>query len=84
MPLVKESTEFKNSYSDLSDFCHKYQEPVIITRNGESDIAVMSIEAYEEITGVRKLIKLLEEADNDIDNGNYLTEEEMDRELDLL
>jgi hypothetical protein len=46
MPLVKESTDFKNSYSDLSDFCHKYQEPVIITRNIESDIAAMSIKTY--------------------------------------
>jgi prevent-host-death family protein len=84
MPLVKESTDFKNSYSDLSDFCHKYQEPVIITRNGESDIAVMSIKTYEEITGIRRLTDLLEEADNDVENGNFLTEEEMDREMDLM
>jgi prevent-host-death family protein len=84
MPLVKESTDFKNSYSDLSDFCHKYQEPVIITRNGENDIAAMSIKTYEEITGIRKLVDLLEEADNDVENGNFLTEEEMDREMDLM
>ena len=84
MPVIKESTEFKNSYYDISDFCHKYQEPVIITKNGESDIAVMSIKIYEEITGIRNLIDLLEEADNDIEAGNFLTEEEMDKKLDLL
>jgi len=84
MPVIKESTEFKNSYYDISDFCHKYHEPVIITRNGESDIAVMSMQTYEEITGIRDLINLLEEADDDIENGNFLTEEEMDKRLDLL
>ena len=84
MPVVKEITEFKDSYYNISDFCHKYNEPVIITKNGESDIAVMNIKIYEEITGIRNLINLLEEADKDIENGNYLTEEEMDNKLDLL
>ena len=84
MPVIKESTFFKNSYYDISDFCHKHHEPVIITKNGESDLAVMTVETYEEITGIRNLISLLEEADNDIENGNFLTEEEMDKKLDLL
>jgi len=84
MPVVKEFTDFKNSYFNISDFCHKYQEPIIITRNGESDLAVMNIETYEKITGIRNLINLLQEADNDIENGNFLTEEEMDKKLDLL
>ena len=84
MPVIKESADFGNSYLNISEFCHKYQEPVIITRNGESDLAVMNIGIYEEITGIQNLINLLEEADNDIENGNFLTEEEMDKKLDLI
>ena len=42
------------------------------------------METYEKITGIRNLINLLEEADNDIENGNFLTEEEMDKKLELL
>ena len=84
MPVIKESTEFRNSYYDISDLCHKYHEPVIITKNGESDIAVMSIQTYEEITGIRDLINLSEEADDDIENGNFLTEEEMDKRLNKM
>jgi hypothetical protein len=30
------------------------------------------------------LYNLLEEAENDVKNGNYLTEEEMDKEIDLM
>lgn len=78
MPVIRKSADLRNSYSEISDFCHKYREPVFITKNGAGDLAVMSIETYEEITGIRKLIKLLEEADKDIENGNFITEEEMD------
>jgi len=56
----------------------------VITKSEKSNLAVMNIGIHEEITGIRNLINLLKEADNDIENGNFLTEEEMDEELDLL
>jgi len=84
MPVIKESADFGNSYFNISEFCHKYQEPVIITRNGESDLAVMNIGIYEEITGIRELYRLLEDGIDDIKNGNILTEEEMDKSLDIM
>jgi len=84
MPVIRKSADLRNSYSDISDFCHKYREPVFITKNGEGDLAVMSIETYEAITGKQRLYNLLEEADNDVENGNFLTEEEMDKEIELM
>ena len=84
MPVIRQSADLRNSYSEISDFCRKYREPVFITRNGEGDLAVMSIETYEEITGIRSLYKLLEEGENDIKNGRFLTEEEMDKALDSM
>ena len=84
MPAIRKSADLRNSYAEISDFCHKYRERVFITRNGAGDLAVMSIEKYEEITGRQNLYKLLEEGENDIKNGNFLTEEEMDKELDLM
>jgi len=84
MPVIRKSADLRNSYSEISDFCHKYREPVFITRNGEGDLAVMSIATYEEITGIRSLYKLLEEGENDIKNGRFLTEEEMDKAIDLM
>jgi len=84
MPVIRKSADLRNSYAEISDFCHKYREPVFITRNGAGDLAVMSIEKYEEITGRQNLYKLLLEGENDIKNGNSLTEEEMNKELELM
>jgi len=84
MPVIKESAALSNSYSEISDFCHKYREPVFITKNGAGDLAVMSIEIYEEIIGKRKLYSLLEEGINDIKNGDVISEEEMDNFLELI
>ena len=78
MPVIRKSADLRNAYSEISEFCHKYREPIFITKNGEGDLAVMSIETYEEITGKRRLYNLLEDGLNDIKNGNILSEEEMD------
>jgi PHD/YefM family antitoxin component YafN of YafNO toxin-antitoxin module len=84
MPVIRESADLRNSYSDISEFCHKYREPVFITKNGEGDLAVMSIETYETIIGKLELYRLLDEGLNDIKNGNILSEEEMDKSIDLM
>jgi PHD/YefM family antitoxin component YafN of YafNO toxin-antitoxin module len=84
MPAIRKSADLRNAYGEISEFCHKYREPVFITRNGEGDLAVMSIETYEDLIGKRKLYDLLGDGINDIKNGNILTEEEMDKELDIM
>jgi len=50
MPNTKPSTDLQNNYNLISTFCHESREPVFITKNGKDDLAVMSIEVYEEIT----------------------------------
>ncbi|WP_461246021.1 type II toxin-antitoxin system prevent-host-death family antitoxin, partial [Treponema sp. R6D11] len=62
MPVIRKSADLRNSYSEISEFCHKFREPVFITKNGEGDLAVMSIETYESITGKQRLYNLLEKA----------------------
>ena len=84
MPVIRKSADLRNSYSDISDFCQKHREPVFITKNGVGDLAVMSIATYEEMVGRLKLYDLLDEGFNAIENGKYVTEEEMDKKLDLM
>lgn len=61
MPTIRPSSDLRNRYNEISDFCHKYNEPVYITKNGQGDLAVMSIETYEKLVGKFELYKLLDE-----------------------
>ena len=69
MPTIKSSADLRNSYNDISSFCHEYSEPVFITKNGKGDLAVMSIETYERLVGRLELYSLLYEGLNDIKEG---------------
>ena len=83
MPVIRNSADLSSSYIEISDFCHKFREPVFLTRNGEGDLAVMSIEAYEEIAGRSELYSLIQEGIDDIENGRTLTEKEVINNMQL-
>lgn len=70
MPTIRPSADLRNSYNEISQFCHDYSEPVFITKNGKGDLAVMSIEVYEQLKGKMELYNLLEQGLNDEKNGN--------------
>ncbi len=70
MPTIKSSTDLRNNYNEISNMCHSYQEPVFITKNGKGDLAVMSIETYEQLTGRLELYNLLREGLDDAAAGH--------------
>ncbi len=45
---IKSSTSLRNDYVIISNLAHKTAEPIYITKNGEGDLVVMSIDAFEE------------------------------------
>jgi len=61
MPTIRPSADLRNKYHEISEFCHQYPEPVFITKNGQGDLAVMSIETYEMLIGKMELYNLLDE-----------------------
>ena len=70
MPMIRSSADLRNGYNEISALCHEYGEPVFITRNGKGDLAVMSIESYEQLLGRFELYSALEEGMNDVKTGN--------------
>ncbi|MCD7956960.1 MAG: type II toxin-antitoxin system prevent-host-death family antitoxin [Lachnospiraceae bacterium] len=69
MPTIKSSTDLRNNYNEISTFCHTYREPVFITKNGQGDLAVMSVETYEQLAGRLELYGLLQEGLDDVAAG---------------
>ena len=69
MPNIRSSADLRNGYNEISNLCHKYNEPVFITKNGKGDLAVMSVEAYEALMGRFELYNLIHEGLEDIDAG---------------
>jgi prevent-host-death family protein len=81
MPTIRPSSDLRNKYSEISDFCHEYMEPIYITKNGKGDLAVLSIEAYERLIGKYELRKLLLEGLKDEEEGRMIEFEEAFRKL---
>ena len=61
--IIKSSTALRNNYGMISDLAHDEAEPIYITKNGEGDLVVMSIEDFEQREEALKLRVKLEAAE---------------------
>ena len=72
MPVIISSTKLRNEYNEVSRQCHDQLEPVFVTRNGNGDLAVMSIEAYEVLARRSELAGALAAGHADVEAGRTM------------
>lgn len=68
MPEIRPITDLRNT-NEISELCHKKQEPIFITKNGYGDLVVMSIETYERQMALLDVYQKLAEAEKQIADG---------------
>lgn len=45
--VIKSSTALRSDYTAVSNIAHETGEPVYITKNGEGDLVIMSVDAFD-------------------------------------
>lgn len=69
MPNIRPISDLRNNANEISDFCRQTHEPVFITRNGNGDMVVISIEEYERQQALIDLYGKLAIAEQEIASG---------------
>ena len=70
MAKIRPISDLRNKSHEISKICHDSGEPVYITKNGEDDLVVMSVAAYERDQARLELYRLLDEAEADVSAGD--------------
>lgn len=71
---IKPSTTIRHDYNGFSKYCHEIDEPVILTRNGEADLVVMSHDTFRRMEARYKLQSKLLVAEKQVAEGAELLE----------
>ena len=68
--LIKASASLRNDYATISALAKETKEPIYITKNGEGDLVLMSIDAFEKREQMLQLrARVLQAEQERIDRG---------------
>lgn len=68
MPIIMPIKDLRNT-TEISNIAHKEQEPIFITKNGYSDLVIMSSELYDKFARVNRIDQAIYESEQEVLNG---------------
>jgi prevent-host-death family protein len=69
MPTIRPISDLRNNFNLISEIAHHEGEPIFITKNGQSDLVVMSHAAYEKQQALIELYQKLAVAEKQSNEG---------------
>ncbi|MCL2577249.1 MAG: type II toxin-antitoxin system Phd/YefM family antitoxin [Defluviitaleaceae bacterium] len=67
--IIKPTTALRNEYTEISRIAKESGEPIYLTKNGEGDLVVMAISAFEKQKKLLELKAKILEAEEQRLNG---------------
>ena len=71
MPQIIPIKDLKNT-SEISEMCHKSDEPIYITKNGYGDMVIMSIERYERAMRQLSMYQSIEISEKQLEHAQVI------------
>lgn len=69
MPIIMPIKDLRNT-TEISNIAHNAQEPIFITKNGYSDLVIMSSELYDKYVKINRIDQAIFESEQEITNGS--------------
>lgn len=80
--IIKASASLRNDYMTISNMAKETKEPIYITKNGEGDLVLMSIEAFERREQILQLrAKVLQAEQERLDGSGTISISEARKRL---
>lgn len=80
--IIKASAALRNEYAAISNLAKETKEPIYITKNGEGDLVLMSIEAFEKREQILQLrAKVLQAEQERLDGAETISVSEARKRL---
>lgn len=80
--IIKPSAALRNDYASISNLAKETNEPIYITKNGEGDMVLMSIKAFEKREQILELrAKVLKAEEERINQAESLSVSEARKKL---
>ena len=67
--IIKPSAAIRQNYNDISNLAKETHSPIFLTKNGEGDLVVQSIAAYNQREASLELREKLLEAEEQLASG---------------
>ena len=80
MPQIIPIRDLKKT-AEISEMCHSINEPIFITKNGYSDMVLMSMDVYDKTMAMKSMLEKISQAEDEVKNGKMSDARESLRDI---